>query len=276
MCVDFPRAALRLRTVAHILVPVTITPLCVHFAMASRRCLVALAIALLLCFAATILFMQTTIDLPELWPPAEFRPQPATSETVTDPPGEAVLSTAHRVLIAQERQRLADQGTSLFCQGSSHDDRHCTARNLCFETARREFVALHSGLSVFDGVPARPFSLPFVDMTAIFDHNTQHMSFTDVAAASITKRPDVYLVPGTSLLFRRFNPSNIMHVLHDDMIPLFVTLRQMGGGAYDDVLDRAVQLVYFEGWAPGPYLHLLSLLSDKVASSEFYAMLIIL
>jgi protein O-mannose beta-1,4-N-acetylglucosaminyltransferase len=142
-------------------------------------------------------------------------------------------------------------------------------KNLCFEADQSEFVFLHSAMSAYDGVPRRPFAFPFVDMTAIYDHNTQHLAYTDVSSASIVDRQDVYMVAGSSLLFRRFNPNNIMHALHDDLIPLFVTMRHMGGGSFDSVIDRDIQLVYFEGWDAGSHLHLMKLLSNKVFDCLF-------
>jgi hypothetical protein len=45
----------------------------------------------------------------------------------------------------------------------------------------------------------------------------------------------VSLVEGQSLIFRRFYPNNIMHVLHDDLIPTFVTLHSLGGASFEQV-----------------------------------------
>lgn len=44
-------------------------------------------------------------------------------------------------------------------------------------------------------------------------------------------------------ILRRFKPNNIMHVLHDDILPLYYTLRELVG---EDFLDT--RLVSMEGW----------------------------
>lgn len=171
-----------------------------------------------------------------------------------------------------------------------------------------------------------PHSTPnddyLVDLMAVFDHNVQQMHVTEIPASALSaskitslgSQPDraasqnlsqpfseissVAMVHGRSFLFKRFNPINIMHVFHDDLIPLYVSLKMLGLPATtrhqnspgenetenDSVssetssdsispgaisasralIDRQFQLVYLEGRPDGPFADLFSLLSDKV------------
>lgn len=67
-------------------------------------------------------------------------------------------------------------------------------------------------------------------LSSVVDHNLfsfKHLAtvpYYQVGALNTT----IYLVPGSTLLASRFKPDNLMHLLHDDILPLFVTIRQLG------------------------------------------------
>ena len=208
-----------------------------------------LAAAALFAMQAALLYtlLRTASDVPDPVPPCP----PAAA---AGPANSSATKPRLREATREDRQMLADLGTSMWCTGRSSDDRQCKARHLCLRPASGELVLLQSPQSVLRGVPLRPFAAPFLDLTAILDHNLQHAAVADLDATSVLhdRLPRILMVDGAALLFRRFYSHNIFHTLHDDLIPLYVTLQQIG---------RDVQLVYLEGWPPGEFVGLFSLLS---------------
>ena len=187
--------------------------------------------------------------------------------------------------------------TSLLCAGKNNEDRLCRVKNLCYYPPTREFVNViddqdinfqrFSSTSFSDSEPARysdfndnihnhnyddrkkqPDGLhlkPFIDIAAVLDHTLPHVTLTDLTLSSLKKFTNIKRVNGTSLLFKRFNPGNVMHVLHDDAMPLFVTMQFMGGITSDnDYIDRSIRIVYFDGVPAGPHMDLYQMLSKKV------------
>jgi protein O-mannose beta-1,4-N-acetylglucosaminyltransferase len=66
---------------------------------------------------------------------------------------------------------------------------------------------------------------------------------------------------------RRFKPNNIMHVLHDDLIPLFHTLRQLDPAYGLGVRRPGWQTVFLDGWDPEEYFDLYALIAGQVRDS---------
>ena len=173
--------------------------------------------------------------------------------------GSAVPRTdAPATLNARQREALAAAGSSMFCRGGGHEDRSCIVHNLCYVAARNELVFLHSARSVIAGV--RPGTSPLVEVTAVVDHNVQHLTLTDLPAGAI-KQQNVVMVPGETVVFRRFNPSNVMHAFHDDLLPLYATLQEL---STTGAVDRTVRIAALDAWGRGGFDELISLLSNQV------------
>jgi len=71
------------------------------------------------------------------------------------------------------------------------------------------------------------FDPALLDMSTVANHSGQYFNYADVLAMTAEQLlgASTRLVGGTSLIFRRFHPDNLMHVLHDDLLPLYDTLR---------------------------------------------------
>ncbi|MEW8547448.1 MAG: glycosyltransferase family 61 protein, partial [Candidatus Thiodiazotropha sp.] len=69
------------------------------------------------------------------------------------------------------------------------------------------------------------------------------------------------------LLFNRFKPDNLMHVLHDDILPLYMTLKLISvvdGKNHIDIRNKPeTKLVFFEGWEEGEFSQLYQLFSSN-------------
>ena len=108
---------------------------------------------------------------------------------------------------------------------SERRHRQCVFHNLCFWPRHMKFVYSHGPESVSTGLPKDRFSEGFLDASSIDGHNTMFFEFTDIPRHALRDHP-VVVETGEHVIFRRFKPDNIMHVLHDDLLPLYHTLQR--------------------------------------------------
>ncbi|XP_062848293.1 protein O-linked-mannose beta-1,4-N-acetylglucosaminyltransferase 2 [Trichomycterus rosablanca] len=155
-------------------------------------------------------------------------------------------------------QALQEQGTRMVCTGKMHTDRICRFDYLCYCTEADEFVFFHSNASVMlPNLGPRRFQPALLDLSSVEDHNTQYFNFLELPAAALKYMPKPVFVPDATLILNRFNPDNLMHVFHDDLLPIFYTMQQ-----YSDLDDEA-RLVFMEGRGEGNHFNLYRLLSSK-------------
>ncbi|TRY55969.1 hypothetical protein DNTS_018852 [Danionella cerebrum] len=153
---------------------------------------------------------------------------------------------------------LQEHGTRMVCTGKMHTDRICRFDYLCYCTEAEEFVFFHSNASVMlPNLGSRRFQPALLDLSSVEDHNTQYFNFLELPAAALKFMPKPVFVPDVTLILNRFNPDNLMHIFHDDLLPIFYTMQQ-----YSDLDDEA-RLVFMEGWSEGPHFDLYRLLSSK-------------
>ncbi|XP_077982442.1 protein O-linked-mannose beta-1,4-N-acetylglucosaminyltransferase 2-like [Glandiceps talaboti] len=155
---------------------------------------------------------------------------------------------------------LSLEGSSMWCTGTNHTNRICKFRNLCYTPIHDSFVFFHGKHSIKDGLPKKRFDPALLDLNSISDHNTQYFNFVDLTTKDVSTF-DIEFYHGTSLVFNRFNPDNLMHVLHDDLLPLFHTLNQLTS---DDShwFDLCTRIISIEGWKAGEYFQLYQLFTD--------------
>ncbi|KAM6967772.1 protein O-linked-mannose beta-1,4-N-acetylglucosaminyltransferase 2 [Aplochiton taeniatus] len=159
----------------------------------------------------------------------------------------------HAALLA-----LQEHGTRMVCTGKMHTDRVCRFDYLCYCSEAEEFVFFHSNSSVMlPNLGPRRFQPALLDLSSVEDHNTQYFNFLELPAGALKFMPKPVFVPDVTLILNRFNADNLMHVFHDDLLPIFYTMRQ-----YSDLDDEA-RLVFMEGWSEGPHFDLYKLLSGK-------------
>eukprot|EP00041_Stephanoeca_diplocostata_P016296 m.320432 g.320432 ORF g.320432 m.320432 type:complete len:760 (-) comp20320_c0_seq3:522-2801(-) len=132
----------------------------------------------------------------------------------------------------EDIDRLA-RGGSVYCSGSSVDNRTCRFDDMCYIPRRNEYVLPRGVASLLHGVPSNRFDPALLTLSSVQRHNAMHMSFVDVPAdqftnASILPKHIVFVVSAPVLLLYRFKPNNVMHILHDDVLPVLHTLRAVG------------------------------------------------
>eukprot|EP00117_Sycon_ciliatum_P019915 scpid66613/ scgid5265/ Uncharacterized glycosyltransferase AGO61 len=118
--------------------------------------------------------------------------------------------------------------SSLRCGGNAERrDQSCVFENLCYWPRYDSFVFVHGEDSVQSGMPRDRFSEAFLDLSSVDKHNNMYFEFSDVSRHALAGL-NVVFQAGQHVLFKRFHPDNIMHVLHDDILPLYHTLRRWG------------------------------------------------
>ncbi|KAM4687917.1 protein O-linked-mannose beta-1,4-N-acetylglucosaminyltransferase 2 isoform 1-T4 [Discoglossus pictus] len=153
---------------------------------------------------------------------------------------------------------LLEDGTRMVCTGRMHTDRVCRFESLCYSTEAEEFVFFHSNSSIMlPNLGSRRFQPALLDLSSVDDHNTQYFNFVELPAAALKFMPKPVFVPDVALIMNRFNPDNLMHIFHDDLLPIFYTMQQ-----FPD-LDLDSRLFFMEGWNEGSHFELYKFLSTK-------------
>ena len=152
-------------------------------------------------------------------------------------------------------KKFLEGGTSVWCVGSSNIDRMCRFHNICFSRKHEEFVFLDGPQSITSGLPLKPFDPALVDLSSIPNHNTQYFEYCSLPVSALDGVQTVKLFHGKHIIMNRFNPSNIMHVFHDDLLPLFYTMLQNGFMSKRDFQSDA-QLVFLDGFPAEEFIDL--------------------
>ena len=148
----------------------------------------------------------------------------------------------------------------MWCHGSSHIDRRCHFRNVCYNPKADAFVFFRHLNSVLSGVPKDRFSPTLLEWSSVADHNRLFFNYVDVPASEARRvlHEHVY-VTDTVFTFKRVLADDLMHIIHDDLLPAFVTLRHIRkqtSGPFP------VQLLFMDTYARGPYWSLYASLTD--------------
>lgn len=102
---------------------------------------------------------------------------------------------------------------------------------LCATCSR---ITRHSPDSVAVNLPSKRTSNAIVSLSGVSRHSAMLWTFSDADADAALAGRTIYYLSGTTTLIHRFKPDNIMHLLHDDLLPIYSTLAGDGG-----VLDGA-------------------------------------
>ncbi|CAN7990405.1 unnamed protein product [Ixodes hexagonus] len=158
--------------------------------------------------------------------------------------------------------RLEDRSSSAWCRGSHRSERTCTFRNLCFRSDTGDFVFFYgertTALGHLDDDPA------LADLSSVSDHGALHFAFVDAPLAARTQF-DIKDIDTDTVVMSRFNPDNLMHVFHDDLIPMFATAREVRGCYTDEEVSNCLDNMTFfftDNRPKGQYWHLYQVLTQ--------------
>lgn len=143
--------------------------------------------------------------------------------------------------------------SSVFCNGDN-DNIECRFENLCFH--QDQFWYFHGVDTKEIGLPrALPLKL---DLSSVKDHNTKYFNYVNRTSLPLTVER-VTFIQKKSILFHRFNPHNLMHVIHDDLFPFHHTKRQY-------FPRHEVLAVFMEGRDRGPFYDLYKMFMSEIVT----------
>ncbi|XP_069777061.1 protein O-linked-mannose beta-1,4-N-acetylglucosaminyltransferase 2 [Narcine bancroftii] len=155
-------------------------------------------------------------------------------------------------------QALKENGTRMVCTGRMHTERICRFESLCYSTEAEEFVFFHGNASILlPNLGSRRFQPALLDLSSVEDHTAQYFNFAELPVAALKFMQKPVFVPDVALIMNRFNPDNLMHIFHDDLLPIYYTMQQ-----FPD-LNEDSRLVFMEGWSEGLHFELYKLFSNK-------------
>lgn len=158
---------------------------------------------------------------------------------------------------------LVTNGSSVWCRGENRSTRLCRFSNLCFHSDSGDFVFILSPKSVQMGVgsPSGITRFPLVDLSSVQELNTLSINLVHVPSHAINTF-DVHYIPGETFLLGRFKPDNIMHVFHDDLLPLYATFHELCSGNVEACIQK-YNLALFDIQASSEYLSIYELFSKN-------------
>lgn len=150
-----------------------------------------------------------------------------------------------------EKQNISHDSNETFntmhwCFGQQ--SKMCHFQSLCYQTIEDQFVYM-TDLASLNEVKSTFHSLSFSSVNEL-----DVFSFVPVFMHRNISLPNVRWLDGDVILFKRFKPDNIMHVLHDDVIPLYHTIKFLG--------NRNLKLLFMDNYSQGPYDQLYRLFFD--------------
>ena len=120
--------------------------------------------------------------------------------------------------------------SSVWCQ-SYNRSRSCTFKNLCYVPREKQFIFILASKSILSGV-RNINDLKFVGLSSVTNHNGFIMKLTVVTPDNAILRRNMINIPRGFILWR-FKWDNIMHVIHDDLLPLYTTYEYICAGSVD-------------------------------------------
>jgi len=120
---------------------------------------------------------------------------------------------------------LASIYSSVWCHGSHQDHRHCSFSNLCYSPDLDQYIFFHSGnKSVKSGLedPSEQFNL--VRLSTLTGNNEFYLNYITMPKSS-SDRFDIEYVESPVLLLKRWKPLDPFHMIHDDLLPIYSTLK---------------------------------------------------
>lgn len=125
--------------------------------------------------------------------------------------------------------------SSVWCHVYGHR-KLCTFQNLCYVPHEKQFVFTVANSSVFSGVTSIN-DLKTIDLSSVTNHNGFVMKMAIVTPDNmILRRNRINIAYG--FILWRFKRDNIMHVIHDDLLPLYTTYENICTGNVDKCVSK--------------------------------------
>ncbi|XP_015783068.1 protein O-linked-mannose beta-1,4-N-acetylglucosaminyltransferase 2 [Tetranychus urticae] len=134
--------------------------------------------------------------------------------------------------------------SSIWCWGQDVNTRRCRAINICYHSTHRQWVFLNGPDSVQSGLPNDQFRPALLSVSSVNDHNQFYFNYVTIESQflkNVSSKLQFRFVKHKTIVFARFKPDNLMHSLHDDILPLKWTLDGLGW-------DEKANLFMYDDW----------------------------
>lgn len=138
--------------------------------------------------------------------------------------------------------------SSVWCYNAG-DGKLCTFKNLCYAPFEKQFVFILRKDSIISGIYNKE-ELQNIDLSSVDGHNLFKMKIAVVSENNSILSRKVFMESPTFLLWR-FKMDNIMHVLHDDIIPLYYTYMQICAGDLESCVNK-YKLAFVDKYSESP------------------------
>ncbi|KAK3086806.1 hypothetical protein FSP39_023764 [Pinctada imbricata] len=138
--------------------------------------------------------------------------------------------------------------TSVFCHGDEMEGRICHFRNICFHGKETQFMFFVGPESVVGDADKLFSEDHHLSLSSVMDLNGLNMPISHLPSDASSDF-DIMWISEKSFVFSRFKPDNLMHVFHDDVLPLHSTLNFLMKGTLNSKLGYfPVQLIFMDNF----------------------------
>ena len=159
-------------------------------------------------------------------------------------------------------QELYSDGSSVMCNPTAdNSQRTCHFVNLCYFPEQDSYLFFHSEKSLLENIPTDRFSPTLIEASSVHNHTYSFFNYVDmpVSASRLFK---INWMATPVLITKRFKPDNLMHVIHDDILPIYYKLKlsNLGGNSSERF---STTLFFDDSWEEGQFFKLYNILSDS-------------
>ncbi|XP_046673489.1 protein O-linked-mannose beta-1,4-N-acetylglucosaminyltransferase 2-like [Homalodisca vitripennis] len=153
-----------------------------------------------------------------------------------------------------ESDRPSDFGlaSSVWCVYRLDGSNLCSFKNLYhLPQYKQYFFFLLNEYSVISGVKTIEMLKQF-ELSTVRNHSTFHLKLVIIDSSEYLLKQHLVHVNDDIFLMKRFKPDNIMHIIHDDLLPLFFTFNELCKGDIYICLSM-YKLLFIDDYGKGPY-----------------------
>ncbi|XP_014260113.1 protein O-linked-mannose beta-1,4-N-acetylglucosaminyltransferase 2-like [Cimex lectularius] len=149
--------------------------------------------------------------------------------------------------------------TSVWCQTSKFGNKKCSFQNLCFNKYLK-FLFVLTESSILSGVKLRK-DLETIKTSSVTNNSAFFLKMSIVFPSQFPSN-DIEWFHDDIFALTRFKPDNIMHVIHDDLLPLHSSYKELClGNVYE--CSRRFQLAFLDEHGNGPFIEWYKAYSSK-------------
>lgn len=142
--------------------------------------------------------------------------------------------------------------SSVWCFNRIDGSKLCHFQNLYFSSKCEECIFfLLNNFSTISGIESAEM-LKYINLSSIKNHTGMNLKINIETSCSRLLKENFQIIEKEAILMKRFKPDNLMHVIHDDIFPLFTTYDELCHGNIRRCLS-IYQLIFLDNNDEGPY-----------------------